>query len=744
MKKNSSGAAAWFLTVVLLVCAILPAAAYGFSSWMQLDRTSVNNYESSLEDYYTGYLVGAALQTMPDYDPIIISADANVPSEAEKVLRDDITASLKEIYGNLRRDANVHVEGTVAGKTARQNGLPMEETDLLEFTLKTDDKGHLYINDSYVGSTIPLSKVIDIYALPPYYSWIPNPDAATNKNSTKEGDETEDASSQEATSESNLVQPQYYQPSYESIALKLPASSELNFVLPQSTINDGQLLSKLIYPDSQAGFFWFALGLLMAGLLGLLILLVPVRIEEQAPVFQTFIRQKGLAVLVETVLLGVACVFAFTYITMIPGLSLEFEKIPTFLFGGAACLILSLLLFVSGLIVFYVKHIFTSGFMRWIREDTILGAVCRWVEIKSEEVADPSRPSAFTRTLVSLLLVAGAFGTFELYLVRWTESVLPSLVLLAVTLFLLGRSLKKVYERIRASYEVVENTASLLADGDLDKVTLKEAGVFSQLEEKLLNIQPRFETAVNEALSSQKMRTELISNVSHDLKTPLTGLKNYVELLENTNDPEEMHEYGERIARYTDRLDQLIVDLFDVTKANSGSMPLDRMDIDLKALTEQVVSEHISEWEKRGLQPVYSVPDEPVIVNLDPEKTMRMVENLVVNITKYGMENTRVFIELFEHGPKTVLVFKNTSRFPLDFNTETIKERFTRGNAARTEAGSGLGLAIVDSFAQIQDGTFQVEKDGDLFKAVLVFEKPVEVPETMPELPVKMIGTRES
>lgn len=175
--------------------------------------------------------------------------------------------------------------------------------------------------------------------------------------------------------------------------------------------------------------------------------------------------------------------------------------------------------------------------------------------------------------------------------------------------------------------------------------------------------------------------------------------------------------------QYTDRLSILITDLFEVSKANSGNIDLEYSDINIIEFMEQVCAENEELLQAKNLQLVTNLPEKEIHVCLDGNKTYRIFENLFTNISKYALENTRVFLDVKDIGNSVVIIMKNTSKEPLDFDSD-ITERFVRGDKSRHEAGSGLGLAIVKSFTEVQNGTFMIETDGDLFKSILSFRKP--------------------
>ena len=285
----------------------------------------------------------------------------------------------------------------------------------------------------------------------------------------------------------------------------------------------------------------------------------------------------------------------------------------------------------------------------------------------------------------------------------------------------------KKIKNVQGQYQDILHMTEDLSSGNFENIKPADSGLFQSLNNNIYQIKDGFEQAVKEQVQSQNLKTELISNVSHDLKTPLTGIKNYVELL---NDPsiseEDKKSYLERLNQYTDRLSILITDLFEVSKANSGNIDLEYSNINIIEFIEQVCAENEELLQAKNLQLVTHLPEKDVIVSLDGNKTYRIFENLFTNISKYALENTRVFLDVKDIGNSVVITMKNTSKAPLDFNND-ITERFVRGDKSRHEAGSGLGLAIVKSFTEVQNGTFMIETDGDLFKSILSFRKSQEM-----------------
>ena len=223
------------------------------------------------------------------------------------------------------------------------------------------------------------------------------------------------------------------------------------------------------------------------------------------------------------------------------------------------------------------------------------------------------------------------------------------------------------------------------------------------------------------------MKVELISNVSHYLKTPLTCIKNYVLLLQDENlDEQTRKEYLENLNKYADRLNLLMQDLLQISKINSGNIELELNDLNIIALLNQVLFENEESLLERNLVVKKNFKDEEIILNLDSNKTYRIFENLLVNISKYALSFSRVYIDVFNKEKEVQIVFKNISQDEMNFTPEEIEERFVRGDKSRHGTGSGLGLAIVKSFTEIQGGTFKIEIEGDLFKTIVSFKKQSE------------------
>lgn len=308
--------------------------------------------------------------------------------------------------------------------------------------------------------------------------------------------------------------------------------------------------------------------------------------------------------------------------------------------------------------------------------------------------------------IAGLLSLTWFFGTF-------------GLLVYSVFLFFF---LKKYALELKEKYQVLLSAADEMAEGNLNVTIKEDLGIFSSLGTAISRIQKGFKKAVEEETKSQQMKTELISNVSHDLKTPLTAIITYVDLLKNDNlTEEERRSYIDTLDKKSLRLKQLIEDLFEVSKANSNNITLHPVEIDLSSLVKQVALELEDAINASSIDFRYQLPKDKVCLMLDSEKTYRIIENLIINITKYALPHSRAYIELYQGESDVTLTMKNISAAELNFSTDEITDRFVRGDKSRSTEGSGLGLAIVKSFTELQGGRLTITTDGDLFKASVRF-----------------------
>lgn len=284
--------------------------------------------------------------------------------------------------------------------------------------------------------------------------------------------------------------------------------------------------------------------------------------------------------------------------------------------------------------------------------------------------------------------------------------------------------LRKYFNDLKKKYDILLRATNRIAEGNLHVVIPEYLGIFEPFKPQIDKIQEGFRNAVEEEVKSQRMKTELITNVSHDLKTPLTAIITYVNLLKDENlTPEQRKEYVDTLERKSMRLKVLIEDLFEVSKATSKNITLNLMDVDVVNLIKQVLLELEEQMQEAGLSVRMHVPERKMTVKLDSQKTYRIYENLIGNICKYALRDTRVYIDVTEEENSVSVVLKNISATELTVNPMELTERFVRGDSSRNTDGSGLGLAIAKSFTELQNGKMYLELDGDLFKVTTVWYK---------------------
>ena len=249
----------------------------------------------------------------------------------------------------------------------------------------------------------------------------------------------------------------------------------------------------------------------------------------------------------------------------------------------------------------------------------------------------------------------------------------------------------------------------------------KGRGHLRELAHDINNIRDGLRKSIESEMKSENMKTELITNVSHDLKTPLTSIINYIDLLKRENiESETAKDYINILDKKSQRLKVLIDDLFEASKATSGAMELNITKIDIVQLLKQSLGENDERFKNSNLSVKLDIPDTKIFINGDGQRLYRVFENLISNIVKYSLSNTRVYIQMYvDDENKVVIIMRNISAYELDFCANEITNRFKRGDSSRSTDGSGLGLAIAKSIVELHGGKFNIEVDGDLFKSII-------------------------
>jgi signal transduction histidine kinase len=256
------------------------------------------------------------------------------------------------------------------------------------------------------------------------------------------------------------------------------------------------------------------------------------------------------------------------------------------------------------------------------------------------------------------------------------------------------------------------------------EVIPQQSGLFTAPLMNLNNINDGVKSTMERAIKNERLKSELITNVSHDLKTPLTSIISYVNLLKELDIKNETaSEYINVIESKSLRLKVLIDDLFEASKLSSGQMKLEKNPSDVVSLLRQTMGELSYKIEESGIEFKTNLPDKAVVLTMDGQKMWRVFDNMLNNILKYSPTGSRAYIDMDDKADRVVITFKNVSSYPLDFDTGELFERFKRGDAARATEGSGLGLSIAKSIVELHGGTMAIVTDGDLFKVIIVMYK---------------------
>lgn len=378
-------------------------------------------------------------------------------------------------------------------------------------------------------------------------------------------------------------------------------------------------------------------------------------------------------------------------------------------------------LFMGWYIGICVRAVFTHGLMNSVKEKSLIYRFFPFIKEKARSAWNALEHLDVTKNAHRMILKIVLINAGILFLISclWYRGFAVTIVYSILLYFIL----RKYISTLQKKYRILLAAENEMAEGNLNVVIKEDLGVFEPFRPELLKIQAGFRKAVDEEVKSQKMKAELITNVSHDLKTPLTAIITYVNLLKDENITDEQRkEYLDVLERKSIRLKVLIEDLFEVSKANSQNITLNLTNVDIMSLVKQVAFEMSDKLEAAGVDLRMNLTDEKLILSLDSQKTYRIYENLFGNIAKYAMKGTRVYINGFRENDRVILNFKNISAQEITVDSADLTERFVRGDASRNTEGSGLGLAIAKSFTELQGGELAIDVDGDLFKVTTTWK----------------------
>lgn len=364
--------------------------------------------------------------------------------------------------------------------------------------------------------------------------------------------------------------------------------------------------------------------------------------------------------------------------------------------------------FVAGML-FLIAYL---SFVRRIKARNLWkGSICRWF---LQSVAYIYR----NRSSITKIVIIGS-GMLIINLLMTSNSGFFILLGIAVDVYMVIKIAQRSIEK-----EKIKKGIMCIANGDAKyKISLKNLSKDNQEMAMQVNrIGEGIQNAVEKSLKDERLKTDLITNVSHDIKTPLTSIINYVGLLkqEKFDDPK-VQRYLDILDAKSQRLKTLTEDVVEASKISSGNINLEFINLNLVEMIHQTTGEFAEKFEKKDLKAVVNVPEEPVIVRVDGRRMWRVIENIYNNAAKYAMPSTRIYVDVVANGKIVVLSLKNVSEYPLNITADELTERFIRGDVSRSTEGSGLGLSIAKNLTEMQGGKFKIYIDGDLFKVTITF-----------------------
>ncbi len=317
--------------------------------------------------------------------------------------------------------------------------------------------------------------------------------------------------------------------------------------------------------------------------------------------------------------------------------------------------------------------------------------------------------------VIFLVVVANLFALFILR--RMYFSSFYRMILLGVMVVVILVEIRLVYLALKRTKKIMEQSKNWMVEYDQP---VSQDTSLKELDRELTQLNKLIETSQKDTVQSEMLKTELLTNVSHDLRTPLTSIITYGDLLKQESlTDDNRKEYIEIINKKAQRMKHLIDDLFEVTKMNNGEIILDKSEVNLTQLLQQSVSEYSEEFEDHHLKFIFNKPEEAINLPLDGERMWRVFDNIFGNAIKYSMPETRVYLKLEKQNDMAKIELKNISQHELNEEADQLMEKFKRGDSSRHTEGSGLGLAIINSIVSLHDGNIDIQVDGDLFKLTI-------------------------
>ena len=387
--------------------------------------------------------------------------------------------------------------------------------------------------------------------------------------------------------------------------------------------------------------------------------------------------------------------------------------------SNLATLVLAITIMAFGFFIIYLACIlFFETVVKRLKTHTFIKTtIIYWIYIKIKEFLDDVK---ITKRFI-LYFIIFIIANLICFAIMWSDGfpgIILSIILYAVVYGLISKRLK--------SYVKIEKAINDLYQGNTD-IELEENEFVKEMKNmasQINDIAGGLSNAIDEKLKSERLKTELITNVSHDIKTPLTSIINYVDLLKKEGmDGEKAKEYLDILDSKSQRLKKLTEDLVEASKASSGAIKLNMEKLNVNELIKQVSGEFEDKFKARKLEEIITFPENALYIKADSRYMYRVLENMYSNISKYAMEGTRVYTDIIEKDGRIVIQLKNVSKQKLNISVDELMQRFVRGEASRNTEGSGLGLSIARSLTELQEGNFKIYLDGDFFKVTVELNK---------------------
>lgn len=691
------------LTTLLLIMSVLVLSFYDNVK----DNTSLNRNQklaSDLNEDFQFFTLAMAKELDPDYE--ILSFDEDVPENVKQQISERLNSIIDYTKYNFKNDHNF----VYSFKNLKTN--EVVSNNLNKISAKDDQTKYNFYSVMTYNEDGTWSKEGDIQN--ESFSHFSVEDLLKSYYSVNfDYSET----STVINVEGNYI-------SLDKIRINQPKNLEVTYIVPED-ISSYSYISKYINSwEIYNGFSGVTL-MICTVILAIFIICYPIKTVEEVKPFALIKKWKAE---INITILSLMITFAFMGCMVLTGYTLNgnlMAYIDRFNFDYTYLIImivnfitwfLTLLIATMGL--FQLKYITSHGFWRYLKEDTLVGTFFKYLKTKLDMVAEIDLSSPINKTIMKYVLINSiiVFVMVSFWSVGY--------VFVVIYTFAAFFWIKDKVIKIQEDYKRLLTATQELGKGNFGAEIESDLGIFNSLKIEFNNIKTGFEKAVDEEIKSQNMKNELIGNVSHDLKTPLTCIKNYIVLLQDDSLTNEMRQdYLNSLYLYANRLTTLIEDLFEVSKVNSGNIQLNLMKLNIIALLEQTFAESEETLKSKNLTVIKKYEQSDIQLALDGDKTYRIFENLFTNIAKYAMSNSRVYLEVKDYQDQVIIEFKNMSETQMNFTADEIVERFVRGDKSRHETGSGLGLAIAKSFTEVQGGSFKIDIDGDLFKAIICFNK---------------------